>query len=139
MKKLLIFLCFGFALTGCNVDVGNEQRSEWIDTYSGDWTLRSNSAGEMYYEIGFNAPYITSGVCNRGMVSVYLLDQGEQLPLPSTRHYRQGTHLWSQTVDYSYKPGMIYFYVSYSDFVYNENDLTQPGDLSFRVVVSEPV
>ena len=99
----------------------------------------TSEEGEAFYEIAFSMPELTNTVCRYNTVEAYMVENGVQFPLPDVRHYYDSPFgPWERKISYAFKPGVIYFNISYSDFDYDPENLLQPGDFTFRVVTTAP-
>jgi ribonucleotide monophosphatase NagD (HAD superfamily) len=147
MRKLIILVAAAIFAAGCgdgNVYeeyYGPVTESEVLDAPWDYWEL--NQEGTEYF-VGYNVPAITSAVCNSGMVEVYAMSDVDnyvsQNKMPYVRHYvdpRDG-YTWTETVSYAFERGSITFYATRSDFVYDPDHTTEPGNYKFRVVTTEP-
>ncbi len=145
MKKLFFLMAFAaiFATSCHDGDIyeeyyGPNPHSEIFDAPWRDWDFNGDE-----YEIGFRMNAITTSVCNEGAVDAYVVfEDGLQAQLPYVRHYiLDDEYTWTVTVSYAFERGNIYFYATYSDFIYdpgNEYQTYEPGNWTFRVVTTEP-
>ena len=131
---------------GCNAyydapdNEGVGQYSQKFVAFSEDWAF-TDLGEEAFYEIGFPMSAITRSVCEAGTVSASLVEKDDTgadvyFPLTEIRPVWDNSGSYMKTISHAFKPGWIYFKISYSDFNYSPNNPDQPGDHTFRVVIT---
>jgi hypothetical protein len=150
MKKLVLGLVAMLTFLSCEGPVGPQgppgdpsAETQWKHIYftvkESDWDLIGGADQlNSYYEYIFNEPAITDFIYEQGIVLGYLVvspgTNDEVLrPLPDSFPYgqdtNQGENLWTEIINYDYKPGSIAFYVRYNDFY----TATPPPTLKFKI------
>lgn len=160
MKKILLFITMALAMTACVGPRGPQgpvgpqgPQGEGITRKIVDVQVRSNQ-WEYTYETDNNLYYaqvslseITRDVYDVSNVNVYMIytdAHGKEIQtmLPSVRHYEyydanQGAYFgYTQTTDFDYWVGGMEFHITNSDFYYNPDNLNEPGDRTFRIVIT---
>ena len=105
-----------------------------------DWKLvgRPGDLGS-YYMFEFSEKELTRFVCEEGNVFGYRwLDNDTQTPLGQVFvNYDEDNYgnvfLFSEVYSFSFRPGLVTFYVDYSDF---ETGVSHPGTCDFRIVLN---
>lgn len=103
-----------------------------------DWLLSDGNPGDLdtYFFADKNIPQLTDIVFDEGTVLGYIQtakDVKNGLPFVLHRGEEQNgkEFLWTQTYDFDFSPGMIRFYVTYSDFSTN----IIPDSETFHIVL----
>ncbi len=141
MKKLFILMAIAVFAAGCNYnDATPDSQVVYLDAPWNDWSFNGYE-----YEIEFTMPEITRAVCDEGTVTATVVfDDGYQSEFPYVRHYQSPVdpnYTWTVTINSAYTRGKMLFFAAFSDFLYdpdNHYDSYEPGDWTFRVVVTEP-
>lgn len=155
MRKIVFILLSAIALIACEGPEGPAGRdgkdgqdgkdgyeTGWYTTSftikKSDWIL-SGQAGALntYYYADKQIPELTDWVFDEGVVIGYL-QTGTDVKngLPFVLHLgEEGNNgqefLWTETYDFDYSPGMIRFYITYSDF----NTQFPPESETFHIVL----
>lgn len=149
MKKALLGIILGFALTSCTYTTVSNLEMQTIDVHvrASDWSY-TNMIDNNYFRCVVNMPEITSDVFDRGEVQAYRLfyDQNNE-PfkhiLPDVFHVKEvsenNTFLYTVTVDCLYGVGWLEFNYRVSDFVYDDGNYRDfaPEAMDFSIVVTK--
>jgi len=102
-----------------------------------DWLL-SGRAGDLntYFYADRNISQLTDVVFDEGTVVGYIQTSKDvKNGLPFVLHMGEESggdeFLWTQTYDFDYSPGMVRFYITYSDF----NTQISPGAETFHIIL----
>lgn len=102
------------------------------------WKFVEGQDAHYYYTFN-NFPELTERICDLAAVNAYIYVGNDiQTALPYVRHYRNdaGDVLWTETIYCEYSPGTVTFFVNISDFQYDPDNLAEPGNKEFRVVLT---
>lgn len=161
MKKFFLFISLALLISSCrgpmgpmgpaghNGKDGKDAEFQVIELTirSDQWEFSQWEDNNLYFA-QFEMPEISADVYKYGNVQVYQKvkpNQGSEFktPLPNVSHIEyedpvgSGTYYsYTRTTDYSYWPGWIEIHITYSDFIYNPEDLGEPGDRDFTVVIT---
>ena len=139
MKKVLLLFVVTLVVTSCQGPMGPEgpqgYGTNWkiinLTVGSGDWVVKHDTDGNIYYGCHFSMPEITSSVYSDGTVIAYIDLNGAQMTLPYVTHFKNSVgQLWTRTIDYDYSAGGMNIYVTNSDFA-----VDPPEAMNFRVVL----
>lgn len=150
MKKFVLLVSlFVFAFTSCEGPMGPPGRPgesgeelRWeiinITVPENRWVLVGR-AGELnsYYMYEYQTNLLSEFICEEGNVFGYRwLDAVTQTPLNQQVYVGEndggGEYLFTEGYSFSFKPGLITFYVDYSDF---ETGI-RPSTCDFRIVLN---
>ena len=88
-----------------------------------------------YFRCIVEDKYLDQYIFDKGSVMVYLIQYDGntpvQTPLPYVMYYAEGNKNWAETFSYDYSVGSFAFYVTYSDFLTENN----PGECQFKIVM----
>lgn len=139
MRKLILTLSIlPCLLAGCtketivHVHEGCVE-SFYIDVYPNNWV---DDPGLSYIYATFNAPEITPGVIENGIVVAYYIDSdGRDNMLPYLLPYRDATtgELYYENIRFDMSPGEITFIIEDSDFYH----ATVSSPMKFKVSVAK--
>lgn len=159
MKKLLLLMAAAMLMTSCIVSgrdgkdgkdgkdgIGITRHIVDVPVHSNQWSYTNATDNNLYYA-QVNLPELTQYAYDNGNVQVYMVSKDNngkeiQTMLPSVRHYEYTNDggltyfSYTQTTDYDYWVGGMEFHITYSDFQYNPSDLNEPGDRTFRIVIT---
>lgn len=151
MRKIAFIVLAAILLIACEGPMGPAGRdgkdgqdgygTEWYTTSfvikKSDWIL-SGPAGALntYYYADKQIPQLSDFVFDEGLVLGYIqTDVDVKNGLPFVLHMGEEGNgqefLWTQTYDFDYSPGMVRFYVTYSDF----NTQIAPEAETFHIVL----
>lgn len=134
MKKIwtITLAMVAIAMMSCKEQNVPEVTNVLLEATASDWKAHTDTDGKnKYFSCSFSVPEITN---DYNMVLAYvMLDNTAQQMLPYTRHYEDADgNLWTTTVDYEFTVGKATFFVTNSDFFYQENE---PSNMMFRLAV----
>lgn len=152
MKKILFLIASVLLMTSClrgpqgpqgPAGPGLNRNIIDVQVASAQWEY-SNANNNNYYYAQVNLPELTKNAYDNGNVQVYLVSvvnsKEIQTILPTVRHYEEiqgnDTFYYTQTTDYDYWVGGMEFHITNSDFYYNPDNLNEPGDRWFRIVIT---
>jgi hypothetical protein len=142
MKKLLFALISVTCFLSCEGPMGPPgEQTQWHDAYytvrTDDWKLvgRPDEIGS-FYQYSFIEPALTEFIYEKGVVMGYVVAnpgiRDEVLrPLPDTWPIGEGYDAWLESITFDYRPGLVTFYVGYSDFATS----VRPPDMTFKLMM----
>ncbi|MHB9140665.1 MAG: hypothetical protein ACYC25_02170 [Paludibacter sp.] len=139
MKKIYFLFIVAVFFVSCQGPIGPEGPAgigtNWqiinLTVASGDWVVKHDNDGNIYYAAHFPMPEITSFVYTDGTVIGYIDLNGVQMTLPYVTHFKNAANQsWTRTVDYDYSVGGMNVYVTNSDFAADP-----PAAMNFRIVL----
>ncbi|MDR1259371.1 MAG: hypothetical protein LBK65_08870 [Tannerellaceae bacterium] len=145
MKKLFITLLTAICLLSCEGPAGPmgpaAEQTQWKYVYYTVEDRHWNLVGQIgdlnsFYEFSFEEPSLTDFIYSEGVVMGYAVDNPQTRdeilrPLPDTWPVGEDTNLWTESVTFAYKPGLVTFYVGYSDFATN----VRPPTMTFKIMM----
>lgn len=151
MKKLCVTLLAALLLAACTGPMGpagkDGDSTQWkvidITVKATDWVY-SNNADNNFFSATFSVPLLTEFIYDYGLTQCYVeynkgTNNKTQQLLPSVRSYEvhdNASNAWipyTQTIDYEYGVGSVTFFVTNSDFIYD--NVSSPGAMDFRLVL----
>ena len=144
MKKITLILLSAITFIACEGPMGPEGEpgygTNWYTTSltinSSDWSL-SGAPGDLntYFFADMDIPQLSDFIYREGTVIGYIQTAGSvKNGLPYVLHFGEEggkEFLWTQTYDFDFSPGMIRFYITYSDF----NTQISPGTETFHIIL----
>ena len=148
MKKILFLLLLVITLGACESDTdsnwnnrpggGSNETQNW-DSYTitvKNWErIGGVNENNSYFRCIVEDKYLDQYIFEKGSVMVYLIQYDGntpvQTPLPYVMYYAEGNKNWAETFSYDYSVGSFAFYVTYSDFLTENN----PGECQFKIVM----
>ena len=148
MKKILFLLLPVITLGACESDTdsnwnnrpggGSNETQNW-DSYTitvKNWErIGGVNENNSYFRCIVEDKYLDQYIFDKGSVMVYLIQYDGntpvQTPLPYVMYYAEGNKNWAETFSYDYSVGSFAFYVTYSDFLTENN----PGECQFKIVM----
>lgn len=137
MRKILFIAAAMLAFASCSSDDNLNMYTREFYIQSDHWQFDDVRDARYYYTFEF--PELRQRICDLGDVSAYIfVNNTTQGKLPYVRSYRSadGEEMWVETIYYEYSPGKITFFVEFSDFGYDPDNLAEPGNKDFRVVLT---
>ncbi|MDR2969046.1 MAG: membrane lipoprotein lipid attachment site-containing protein [Tannerellaceae bacterium] len=155
MKRILVVFLAMIALSACEGPMGPAGRdgrdgtdgrdgqdgTKWytasFTVNKSDWKL-SGRAGDLntYFYADKSIPELTDFVFDEGLVVGYIQTGTDvRNGMPFVLHQGEAVDgaefLWTETYDFDYSPGMLRFYLTYSDF----NTQVLPESETFHIVL----
>lgn len=154
MKKITFFLLAMLVCVACEGPMGPQgpagfdgkdgkdgYETKWLTTSftinKSEWRLMGEP-GELntFFYADRNIPELSDYVFDEGLVIGYIQTEKDvKNGLPFVLHLGEEIDgkefLWTQTYDFDYSPGMVRFYITYSDF----NTQYPPDSETFHIVL----
>lgn len=114
-----------------------------IDVPAANWAYTESDEGD-FFVATVEVPELTEDIFDFGLVKMYRTYDYDtpnawQIEMPYVRHLREeygGSVInYTETVDYEFGIGTICIYYTVSDFYYDLEDMSIPGDMYFRCVL----
>ena len=131
----------GLGMTGCTINSSSEP-SERMHKQTIDLNVKANSwvwdAGANMYYCHFDLPELTGDIYNYAEVSVNReyntgSSKAYQVALPETTYLTEKVnnqdYFYQQHIDYAYGVGFVEIFLTFSDYVYDQ----QPDPMVFRM------
>jgi hypothetical protein len=140
MKKLLTVLLTIACLLSCEGPIGSlgEETHMFYTVEAKDWQLVGRpDAPNSFYQYSFTEPSLTKFIYEEGLVVGYVVanpgTRNEMLrPLPDTWPVGDDHGAtWTESVTFDYMPGLVTFYVGYSDFA----TTVSPPRMVFKIMM----
>jgi hypothetical protein len=137
LKKLLIALPVIACLCSCERSIVSPGDYAYYTVRERDWELVGRPGTvNSFYQYSFDEPKLTRRIYEEGAVLGYIVanyGMGDEVlrPLPDTWPTGEYPAMWTESVSFDYKPGLVTFFVGYSDFATN----VPPPTMTFKLVM----
>lgn len=143
MKKLSVYIALGICLClglgSCEykeeivkVDNTTQLKTLFLHVNQAEWNRSDDGT---YFYCLFDVPELTGSIYDKGVVTCYReyyinTKNAYQIALPQTIHMVDDTDYYTQTIDYSFLPGLVEIVLTNSDFKYSSSN---PDAMDFRL------